>query len=461
MDPLPHPIQPPDVPPHPPEFAQEGHGIEQQQPQQQPPPPPPPPPDFAAVAALAHPLPPRGDAGAERGAARDPDPWAPLISAIGNAEIVLLGECTHGTAEFYEDRAAITKRLVEQKGFTCVAVEANWPEMMRVGGYVCGEERDATADKALSGIEEFPAWMWGNETTRDLVQWLREHNDRVQVARRAGEWDRDSCMWFGIDVRGVPEACDEVLTYLECVDPTFAAEVRRTYSIFDPYRDCMEDYGRAVHSGPLKGQEESIRVALEHILAEIQRRNRAEWEWLAGPAAHMNAEQCADVVISGEEYYRKRASDPGGLVTWNTRDQHMVQTLLRLRQQLVGMSRTGLPPKIVVWAHNSHVGDSRATELGRRVGELDETHMADLGAGQEWNLGHMTRETFGREETFIVGFCTANGTVSAAPTWGDEVRCFRLREPQPHTQEAAMEGVAGEIAKRTRKATRDFLLLFR
>eukprot|EP00756_Hemistasia_phaeocysticola_P013999 Hpha_TRINITY_DN15316_c7_g1::TRINITY_DN15316_c7_g1_i1::g.90049::m.90049 len=434
--------------------------MEQQQ-QQPAPAPPPPLPDVVKVAALAHPLPPRGVAGGERGAPQDPDPWAPLMSSIGNAQIVLLGECTHGTAEFYEDRAAITKRLVEDKGFTCVAVEANWAEMLRVGGYVCGDERDHSADKALSGLVEFPVWMWRNEATRDLVQWLREHNDRVHVARKAGEWNKDGCHWFGMDVRGLPEACDEVLTYLECVDPAFAAEVRRTYSIFEPYRDRMEDYGRAIASGPLKGQEESIRVALEHTLAEIQRRSRAEWEWLAGPAAHMNAEQCADVVVSGEEYYRKRATDPGGLVTWNTRDQHMVQTLLRLRQQVGGMSRSGLPPKIIVWAHNSHVGDSRATELGRRSAQVDETHMANLGAGQEWNLGHMVRETFGRDESFIVGFSTANGTVSAAKSWGEEVRCFRLKEPQAHTQEAAMEGVGEEVFKRVGKATRDFVLLFR
>eukprot|EP01062_Namystynia_karyoxenos_P000671 TRINITY_DN10249_c1_g7_i1.p1 TRINITY_DN10249_c1_g7~~TRINITY_DN10249_c1_g7_i1.p1 ORF type:complete len:520 (+),score=154.94 TRINITY_DN10249_c1_g7_i1:104-1663(+) len=420
------------------------------------PPPPPPPPDAAAVAPLATPIT-KHQTPEER--------WGPLLEAVGGAQIVLLGECTHGTAEFYEQRAEITKLLIEQKDFRAVVVEADWPEMQRVARFInANDDRDKTAQEALSGIKDFPQWMWRNEPTRDLVAWLRQHNDAVSEAQRAGQWEKDKCFWFGIDVRSVPEACDQVLLYLEAVDPAYAAEVRKRYAVFDPYRHDMEEYGRALARGALRGQEDVIRVSLERTLAEIQRNSRSKWEWLAGPAEHMNAEQCAEIVVNGEEYYRKRVTEPGGLVTWNTRDQHMVQTLLRLHQQLGGLCRSGLPPKMIVWAHNSHVGDARATELGRLVNEAapgeqgEQGHIAHLAVGQEWNLGHMVRETFGRQQSFVVGFSTCHGTVSAAPSWGAQVRCYRLRDPEPHTQEEAMGLIADTAEPKT--GSRDFYLLF-
>jgi len=319
-------------------------------------------------------------------------PVEALEEIVGDARIVLIGESSHGTHEFYQARAEITKWLIEEKGFDAVAAEADWPDAYRVNRYVRGSGEDGSADEALGGFERFPAWMWRNVVVRDFVDWLHAHNQRH---REHGE---GQVGFYGLDLYSLHRSMREVIAYLDTVDPRAAARARERYACFDHTSAADgQAYGFAAAFGAGLSCE---RQAIEQLI-EMQRSalEYARRDGLLAEDELFYAQQNAQTVRNAEVYYRAML---GGRVTsWNLRDQHMAQTLQALQTHL-GRHRHEEPARIVVWAHNSHVGDARATEVGSD-GQL--------------TLGQLARERYG-EASRLIGFTTYKGTVTAASEWG-------------------------------------------
>lgn len=318
-------------------------------------------------------------------------PTEALEELIGDARIVLIGESSHGTHEFYQARAAITKWLIREKGFCAVAAEADWPDAYRVNRYVRGLGGDATSDEALSGFERFPAWMWRNVVVRDFVDWLHRHNEqrRADRQRQAG--------FYGLDLYSLHRSMREVISYLDKVDPTAAARARERYGCFDhTSADDGQAYGFAAAFGAGLSCE---RQAIDQLV-EMQRNaiDVARRDGLLAEDEAFYARQNAQTVRNAEVYYR--AMFGGRVTSWNLRDNHMVQTLQELLAHLDSQGST--PARIVVWAHNSHVGDARATEVG---------------ADGQLTLGQLVRERYG-DDCRLIGFSTYTGTVTAAGDWG-------------------------------------------
>ncbi|MGW0229614.1 erythromycin esterase family protein [Actinopolymorpha singaporensis] len=316
------------------------------------------------------------------------DAWSDLV---GDAHVVLIGEASHGTHEFYEARARLTRRLIEEKGFCAVAAEADWPDAYRVNRYVRGRSEDTTAEESLRGFERFPAWMWRNTVVLDFVGWLREHNDRL-----AGD-ERAKAGFYGLDVYSLYRSMQEVIAYLERVDPDAAARARERYACFDHVSgDDGQEYGwaAAFGAGPTCEQE---------VVDQLVDLRRKAWEYTREDGGlvedeYFYAEQNARIVATAAEYYRTMFGSR--VSSWNLRDRAMVETLEALRAHL-GRQREE-EARIVVWAHNSHVGDARATELESRG---------------EFNVGELARERYAGD-CRLVGFTTYVGTVTAANDWG-------------------------------------------
>jgi erythromycin esterase-like protein/predicted phosphoribosyltransferase len=319
-------------------------------------------------------------------------PRETLEQLIGDARVVLIGESSHGTHEFYEARAAITKWLIEEKGFCAVAAEADWPDAYRVNRYVRGLGVDENADEALRGFERFPAWMWRNTVVRDFVDWLRIRN------RRYGSNGQQQAGFYGLDLYSLHRSMQEVISYLDKIDPRAAARARERYACFDhASADDAQAYGFSAAFGAGPSCENQ---AVEQLV-EIQRNALAyaRRDGLLAEDELFYAQQNARTVRNAEEYYRAMFS--GRVTSWNLRDKHMVQTLEALLQHL-DRHHDVPSARIVVWAHNSHVGDARATEVWSD-GQL--------------TLGQLVRERYG-DESRLIGFSTYAGTVTAASEWG-------------------------------------------
>ncbi|MGR4868176.1 erythromycin esterase family protein [Variovorax sp. LARHSF232] len=327
----------------------------------------------------------RGAAHSLRGAGTDHDA---LLDLIGDAHFVLLGEATHGTHEFYRERAAITRRLMEEKGFDAVAIEGDWPDAYRVNRFVRGTGDDATARDALAGFKRFPTWMWRNTDVVDFVEWQRAFNAPRPAQEGTG--------FYGLDLYSLASSMEAVLRYFEKTDAQTARRARERYACFDQFGDDSQVYGLMVGLGSAASCEQAVIDML------VEMRRRAATAVGGGNAIDQeetfNAEQNARLVKNAESYYRSMyLSD---VSSWNLRDQHMVETLAELERHL---GRRVRRPRIVVWAHNSHLGDARATEMGGRRGEL--------------NVGQLVRERHG-DDAVLVGFTTHAGTVTAASDWG-------------------------------------------
>jgi erythromycin esterase-like protein len=347
-----------------------------------------------AVRKAAHPL---------TGAPQDYDP---LIELIGDARFVLLGEASHGTHEFYHERALITERLIKEKGFTAVAVEGDWPDAYRVNRYGRGASDDAFATEALAGFRRFPTWMWRNTDVVEFVEWLREHNGSLPPgAAKTG--------FYGLDLYSLHASMEAVLRYLEKVDPEAARQARARYGCFDHFGEDTQVYGFATGMGLAKSCQDEVISQL----VELQRR-AMEYARRDGHVAEEEvfyAEQNARLVKNAEAYYRSMFLEE--VSSWNLRDRHMAETL----EAIVGfLGRQSGRPKVAVWAHNSHVGDARATEMGRR-GEL--------------NIGQLARERYSREAV-LVGFTTDHGTVTAATEWGGPAERKQVRPALPGSYES-------------------------
>jgi erythromycin esterase-like protein/predicted phosphoribosyltransferase len=322
-----------------------------------------------------------------------------FLDLVGDAHFVLLGEASHGTHEFYQTRARMTQWLIRDLGFCAVAAEADWPDAYRVNRYVRGRSDDATAEESLRGFQRFPTWMWRNTVVVDFVGWLREHNERM------GADPLGQAGFYGLDLYSLFRSMHEVIAYLDKVDPAAAARARERYSCFDHYHDDEQGYGFAAAFGA----GESCERAVLDQLVELHRHaaDYAERDGALAEDEAFYAEQNARTVKDAEEYYRTMFS--GRASSWNLRDQHMVGTLEALVAHL-GRQRGG-QPKVAVWAHNSHLGDARATEVS--------------GQGQ-LNVGQLVRERHG-DDCRLIGFSTFTGTVTAADDWGGPAERKRVR----------------------------------
>lgn len=317
-----------------------------------------------------------------------------LLERIGDARFVLIGEASHGTHEFYRERARLTRRLVEEGGFTAVAVEADWPDAYRVNRYVRGQE-GGSALEALRDFTRFPRWMWRNEDVQGFADWLRDHNER-HPDQQAG--------FYGLDLYSLHRSMTAVIEYLDSVDPEAAGRARTRYACFEGFGENPQAYGYAAEYG----RQEPCEDAAVAQLLELQRRERelARGGVLAEDE-HFHAEQNARLAANAESYYRSMFRGRGE--SWNIRDTHMAETLAALVDHGEGQGRT---QKVVVWAHNSHLGDARASEMGWARGEL--------------NLGQLTRERW-PAATYIIGQSTHHGTVTAADDWDMPARTKRVR----------------------------------
>ena len=343
------------------------------------------------VRALARPL-------------RHPGDLDPLLDRIGDARVVLLGEASHGTHEYYAWRTAITRRLVEEHGFSFVAVEGDWPDCHRVHCAVTLAAPDADPREVLRGYERWPTWMWANEEVADLARWLRRHN-----ADRAPE---DRVGFHGLDVYSLWDSLRAILGYLEEHEPAAVGPALEAFRCFEPYAEDPQQYARATAFVPT-----SCEAAVVEMLRVLR---EAPPPADGGPArdAAFVAEQNARVAAGAEAYYR--AMVHGGPESWNVRDTHMADTLDRLLEHYDG--RSGGRARAVVWEHNTHVGDARFTD------------MRDAGMV---NVGQLARERHGEHDVVIVGFGSHSGSVIAGDSWGALVQ----RMPLPPARGGSVEAL--------------------
>jgi erythromycin esterase-like protein len=356
-----------------------------------------------------------------------------LLDRVGDRRLVLIGEASHGTHEFYRERARITRRLIDECGFTAVAVEADWPDAYRVNRYVMGLSHDDGADAALSDFRRFPAWMWRNQDVLAFVEWLRARND-------AHGHPATKARFYGLDLYSLRASMEAVVDYLDRVDPGEANRARARYSCFDQVGGEGQAYGYGLaFSGAIPCENEVVAQ-----LVELRRRADAYLHrdgWIADDEFFF-AEQNARLVRDAEEYYQQmyRAE----VSSWNLRDRHMAGTLDALVEHLDAQVPRA---KIVVWEHNSHVGDARATEMSAR-GEL--------------NVGQLARQRYGNE-CVLVGFTTFDGTVTAATDWGGPAERKRVRPALAGSHEALLhDGEARRFWLDTSQpAVRDALVVSR
>jgi len=322
-----------------------------------------------------------------------------LFEHIGDARVVLLGEATHGTHEFYRERARITQRLITEKGFTVVAVEADWPDAYRVNRWIRGAGEDGSAAEALGDFQRFPTWMWRNAEILNLVDWLREYNQDLGEGRpRVG--------FYGLDLYSMYTSISEVLRYLDGTDPEAAQRARYRYGCFEHFGEDPQTYGYTAQMGITESCQ-------DHALQQLVELRRLAGEARGLPGDELfHAQQNARLVKNAEEYYRSMFSRRDS--SWNLRDCHMADTLDAL------LAHFGPDAKAVVWEHNSHIGDARATQMG---------------AEGEWTVGQLVRERRG-DEAFLLGFTTHTGTVAAASDWDAPVEHKQVRPSLPESYEA-------------------------
>jgi erythromycin esterase-like protein len=327
-----------------------------------------------------------------------------LLELAADARLVLLGEPTHGTHDVYRERARITQRLIAELGFSAVVWEADWPDAERASRWARGESDDEDAAEALSGFERFPTWMWRNTAVLDFLGWLRGRNESLRSGvPRVGV--------YGMDLYSLYRSVQAVIRYLQEVDPAAAARARERYSCFDQHGGDPQAYGYAARLGLTP---ECERAAIEQLEELRQRAVRDSDD-------SFSAEQNARLARNAEQYYRSMFGSR--ISSWNLRDRHMAETLEAL---LAYLTKRDGEARLVVWAHNSHLGDARATEMGEE-GEL--------------NVGQLVRERFGRE-ALLVGFTTHQGTVTAAHDWDGPAERMRVVPALPGSVEALFHDVA-------------------
>ncbi|HEX2148674.1 MAG TPA: erythromycin esterase family protein [Actinomycetota bacterium] len=333
-----------------------------------------------------------------------------LIDHIGDSRYVLLGEASHGTSEYYYWRAAITRRLIAEKGFSFVAVEGDWPDCYRINRWVKHRsDPDRQAAEVLKDFERWPAWMWANTEVAHFLSWLKQHN--AGKSRMAG--------FYGLDVYSLWESLDTVLGYLKKEQPEMLETARRALRCFEPFAEDPKKYARSVGMIPSSCEKPVI-----DLLLELRSR---PLDFNGEPESEFDARQNAEVLAGAERYYRSMLS--GDNDSWNIRDIHMADTLDRL------MDHHGPAAKAIVWAHNTHIGDARAT---------------NMAADGMVNLGQLVRERHLEEGVALIGFGGHRGAVIAADLWGDPQRRKEVPEALEDSHEDLMH----------RALARDAVLVF-
>jgi erythromycin esterase len=328
----------------------------------------------------------------------------PLLDRVGDARFVLIGEASHGTSEFYRWRAELTKRLVAEHGFDFVAVEGDWPDCFQVNCWL--KDRTGTDEDARTVLQRFdrwPTWMWANTEVAEFLDWLRAHN------RQSG----GHVGFYGLDVYSLWESLDRVLRYLQEHDPSSLASAQEAVACFEPYGRDPQRYAAATRLIPETCESDVVR-----LLADMRRLLRRD----TTTEADFDALQNTEVLAEAERYYR--AMVRGGAESWNVRDCHMVDTLDRL------VDHHGPNAKAIVWAHNTHVGDARATD------------MADVGM---LNVGQVVRQRHRGDGVVLVGFASHHGSVIAAPRWGSTARQMEMPPAPPHSHEALLHAAVDEM----------------
>jgi erythromycin esterase-like protein len=336
-----------------------------------------------------------------------------LVGAIGDARVVLIGDCTHGTHELYRVRAELTKALIERRGFNIIAVEADWPDAYRVNRWVRGASDERGPETALDDFTRFPRWMWRNRDVVEFIAWLRTGNEQRPVAERTG--------FYGLDLYSLHRSIEAVLTYLDKVDPGAAERARSRYACFDIYGEDPQAYGYQTTLGLSRPCEDEVTRELMEL--RHQAMDYASRDGRVAADEYFFAEQNARLVANAENYYRAMFQSRGN--SWNLRDQHMMETLDAL---LNHVTRGDEPSRAVVWAHNSHLGDARATQMSM-TGEL--------------NLGQLVREKFG-DAAFLIGTTTHTGSVTAVQNWGDPAQRRRVRPSMEQSYERLFHDVGWE-----------------
>lgn len=329
----------------------------------------------------------------------------PMMAAIDDRRIVMLGEASHGTHEYYTWRSAISKRLIMEKGFRFIAVEGDWPDCYRINRYVKGYP-DAGSDikTILKTFDRWPAWMWGNWEIATLAEWLREHNRRVPAAEKIG--------FYGLDVYSLWDSMRAMIDYLEKEDKQTAQSVKAAIACFEPFNEDERLYARYSLS------EHNCSDAVINMLREI----RLKAQYLDGDReAGLNTEQNALIAVNAEKYYRSMIGFNND--SWNIRDRHMMETLERL------LLFHGHASKGIVWEHNTHIGDARATDMSN--------------AGMV-NTGQLSREDYGEANVYLVGFGSYKGSVIAGESWGAPMREMEMPGARPGSIEAVLHDEHGE-----------------
>jgi protein-L-isoaspartate(D-aspartate) O-methyltransferase len=317
-----------------------------------------------------------------------------LLERIGNARVVLIGEASHGTSEFYKMRALITKRLIEEKNFNIIAAEADWPDAARIDHYVRHRE---TPPSEWTAFARFPTWMWRNNEVKDFIDWLHEHNSSLPYNKRTG--------FYGLDLYSLYNSARSVINYLEEFDPDLATVARNRYGCLSPWEADPAAYGHAALSGKYRNCERDVVCMLEDL-----QKKQMEYAYNDGER-FLDASQNARLVANAERYYRVMYY--GSRASWNLRDSHMFDTLLNV------MEFHGENAKAVVWAHNSHIGDAAATEMSARG---------------EHNIGQLCRKKF-LNEAYNIGFGTDHGTVAAASNWDSPMEIKPVRPSHAQSYE--------------------------
>lgn len=331
-----------------------------------------------------------------------------IVSQIDeDAQFVLIGEASHGTEDFYQSRAAITQQLIKTRGFNAVVVEADFPDAFRVNLYVRGLSDDENAREALDDFTRFPLWMWRNVAVKDFVEALKVHNATVDEGLKCGV--------YGMDLYSLHSSAAKVIKYLSIVDPKAAERAKSRYHCFDRYSGDCAAYGLAVGLGGAPSCQQAAIATLKEMLASSAR-YAEEFDGIKGSEMAFQAKANAAVVQGAEVYYRNMFFSEES--TWNLRDTHFADTVGITVEHL--KQRLGKEPKLVLWAHNSHLGDASKTEMGQRRGEL--------------NLGQLMRERYGNKVVNI-GFTTHVGTVAAAQNWGEPCRKMRVKSSKLGTWE--------------------------
>lgn len=314
----------------------------------------------------------------------------PLLERIGDSRIVLLGEASHGTHEYYTWRTAISKRLIEEKGFNFISVEGDWPDAYKLNSYVKGKDNNENVAKILEQFNRWPTWMWANWEVAALAEWLKDHNSRQSKKKKVG--------FYGLDMYSLWESMETLIEYLKQNDPEAMEVAKNAYRCFEPYNeDDGQSYARATRFVPVTCEQEVI-----DLLVEIRDKVKPEADDDEGA---FSARQNALVAVNAEKYFR--AMVRSGAESWNVRDRHMSETLTAL------LDFHGPESKAIVWEHNTHIGDARATSMARR-GMV--------------NLGQLAREKYSEENVVLVGFGSYKGFVIAGREWGAPMKIMQVPE---------------------------------